>query len=185
MPEIFEKPIKIKHLMTTSVSKAKALEDPIRAMILNLLTKESKSIIEIVEELKKKGINKAPTTVRHHVDILKKAGLIELVKLRDVRGGVLKYYASNVRVLGHDLPKDFDEKLTAPIEETSQSIAKIVENVVKKYKDEIKEVASALRPCPYCSPQHFIEYTIVEILHRSIAEAIQKKELLNSFKKIK
>ncbi|MFQ6052238.1 MAG: ArsR/SmtB family transcription factor [Candidatus Hydrothermarchaeota archaeon] len=184
MSEIFERPIKIKQIILTSLDKTRALEDPLRVMILDILSEEAKSIVEIKEELKKRGINKAPTTIRHHVDILKKAGLIELVKLEDVRGGVLKYYASNTRFIGHEPTRDFYEKLEEPIQKTSDKILGIVREIIENYGGEIREVIKDLKPCPYCSPKHFVEYAILEILQRSIVEATQNKEFENLTEKL-
>ncbi|MFQ6072938.1 MAG: winged helix-turn-helix domain-containing protein [Methanosarcinales archaeon] len=178
MTEIFEKPVPIKNIMVASTDKAKAVEDTIRAMILDILSEKSRSIIEIVEELKKRGIDKAPTTIRHHVDILKKAGLVELSKIEEVRGGVLKYYASNTRMLGYEEPKDFEEMFEKTILENSEKILKIIKEIMVENGNKIKEVAESLKDCPYCSTPHFMEYVIVKILHRSIVEALQKKEFM-------
>ncbi len=182
MSEIFEKPVKIKQILTASPEKARAVEDPIRAMILDILSQGSGSIIEIADELKERGVDKALTTIRHHVDVLKKAELVELAKLEDAGGGVLKYYASNTRVLGYETPRDFDAKLETAISETSGKITRIIEELMKKHRNEVKEVAESLKACPYCSTQHFVEYTILQILQRSIADAAQKREFIELLK---
>ena len=57
---------------------ARAIEDQARAKILKILYHKQLSAEQIHEELKKTGYNKALTTIRHHLDILKISGLIEI-----------------------------------------------------------------------------------------------------------
>ncbi len=179
MSEIFEKPVKMRQILITDANRAKAIGEPIRATIIQILSKKERSIAEINEELKECGITIAPTTVRHHVDILKNAGLVELTKLKDTRGGVLKYYASNTRIIDHKPPENLEKRLEGAITETSERIIEILKDMLKTYGKEIKEVASNLKPCPYCLPEHFLEYTIIEVLNRSIAEATQSEDFKN------
>jgi|Deesub1362A_J573_1020465.scaffolds.fasta_scaffold00040_174 DNA-binding transcriptional ArsR family regulator len=177
MGEIYQKPVRVKSVLTIDSETARALEDPIRVAILEILSKKSCSIVEIAEELKKIGIRKALTTIRHHVDILKKAGLIELTKLEDVKGGVLKYYASNTRVLHQNLPEGFEERMKEAIKDAKVGIEKIVDGLGEKYRKEILEVANSLKHCPYCSDEHFVEYVVVQILNRAIAELVEEEKM--------
>ncbi len=170
MGEIYRKPVRVRSVFTIDSETAKALEDPIRVAILEILSKKSCSIVEIAEELEKIGIKKAPTTIRHHVDILKKAGLIELTRLEDVRGGVLKYYASNTRIFHQSLPEGFEESMREAIDDAKTGIGKIAQRIGEKYRNEILEVANRLKHCPYCSDEHFVEYVVVQVLNRAIAE---------------
>ena len=170
MGEIFRRHVSVKNLITINSEVARALEDPIRIAILEILSKKSCSIVEIVRELEKIGIKKSPNAIRHHVDILKKAGLIELTGLEDVRGGVLKYYASNTRILHQTLPEDFEEQLGEAVDEVKAEIERAVVKLREKYRNEILETARSLKHCPYCSDEHFVEYVVVQILNRAIAE---------------
>src|SRR4051794_6564930 len=117
MSILFEKLPTIKEVLITNTEKAKALEDPIRVAIIEMLSHNPMSVQEIVDELKKKKINKATTSIRHHIDILKDSRLIELVKMEEAKGGgMLKYYASNAKLLNFDTPKDFETKFRPAIE---------------------------------------------------------------------
>ena len=58
----------------------KALDDPIRGKIVQLLHKKQLNVEQITRRLKKFGYKKAVTTIRHHVEILKDSGLIEIVQ---------------------------------------------------------------------------------------------------------
>ncbi len=162
--------------MLASVEKARALADPVRTAILTILATREGSIVEIKSELEKQGMKIAPTTVRHHVDMLKKAGLVELVRLEEVRGGMLKYYASKVRLIEHSAPEEFEEKLGGAVGEAAAKLLKLLKRLSKKHAREIKSVAKSLKPCPHCSEKHFIEYVLAETINRAMAQAVRKKE---------
>src|SRR2546427_57002 len=128
MSIVFEKSPTITELLITNTEKAKALEDPLRVAIIDMLSHNAMSIEEITNELKKtKKFNKAPTSIRHHVEILKGTGLIGLVKLKEAKGGgMLKYYASNTKLLSFDAPKDFEIKFKPAIDEVSKEVIKLI-----------------------------------------------------------
>jgi len=80
-----EKPIRVNRIVTTSGIQARAIEEPTRTKILKILYKKQLTADQILGELKKTGYNKALTTIRHHLDILKISGLIEVVKIQECR----------------------------------------------------------------------------------------------------
>ncbi len=88
MSTLLEKQIKVNRIVTLSTEHARAIEDPARAKIMEILYRKSLSAEQIATELKKKGYKKALTTVRHHLEILKNSGLIELVKIEEARGAI-------------------------------------------------------------------------------------------------
>jgi len=157
------------------------LEDEARAVMLNILSHKPMSAEDLAKELKKAGFEKATTTVRHHLDILKDCGLIEIVKIQEVRGAVLKYYASTVRFLGFENSFDSD-KYTKAINDTSAKLLKIAGSIVDKYGASIRNTDGL--PCPYCNIKHGKEYVIIEILNRAVAEIVQKKEFVELMKEL-
>jgi DNA-binding transcriptional ArsR family regulator len=174
MSNQFKREVEIRNIVSIDSEKAKALEDPIRVAILDILSRQSCSIMEIVEKLKEHGIVKAPTTIRHHVDILKKAGLIELTELRETKGGILKYYASNTLFIHQTMPDNFDEALSPAIEFTKKSLERVIQEVKDRYWDQIVETAENLKACPYCSTEHFIDHITVNILNRALVDILRK-----------
>lgn len=62
------------------------------------------TIEEIHEELERRGEEKAETTVYHHVNVLKDAGMVEISRLEEADGGTRKYYRSNTQVFSYTLP---------------------------------------------------------------------------------
>lgn len=183
---MFEKPAVIRELLLTNVEKARALEDPLRVAVVDLLSHKAMSVEEITKALKKKGFNKAPTSIRHHIDILKDAGLIELVKMKEVKGGgVLKYYASSTKLLSYNAPKDFELKFQPAIAETSNEIMRLIAKLTKEHSKELKEMAESLKACPYCNTQHFVEFLLLEILRSATVEAVKKNDFAELVKSVK
>jgi len=146
MSIVFEKPATIKELLITTIGKAKALEDPISIAIIDMLSHYAMSIEQITNGLKKtnKKFDKAPTSKRYHVEMLKNAGLIELVKMKEVKGGggVLKYYASSIKLLSFETPKDFEITFKPAVEEISNEVIKLIAGLAKKYSKELKHCRS-------------------------------------------
>ena len=185
MSVLFEKLPTIKELLITNTEKAKALEDPIRVAIIDMLSHSPMSVQEIANELKKKKINKAITSIRHHIDILNDSGLIELVKMEEAKGGgTLKYYASNAKLLNFNTPKDFEAKFKSVIEDTSNGLMKMMAQLARTYNKELSEMAEELKPCPYCNTQHFVEFLLLNILRRATVESIKRKEFSDIIKEI-
>ncbi len=71
----------------TNLDQVKALADPLRLRILELMTAEPLTTKQAAMRLGEK-----PTRLYHHVDLLAQAGLIQLVETRRNRGTVEKYY---------------------------------------------------------------------------------------------
>jgi len=82
-------------MVTTSIELARAIEAPSRAKMLKILYHQQLSAEQILDELKNMGYTKALTTVRHHLDILKESGLIEIVKIQETRGAITKFYGTS------------------------------------------------------------------------------------------
>ena len=80
MSTLMEKPIRVNRIVTTTGQEARAIEEPTRTKILKILYKNQLTADQILGEMKKTGYYKALTKIRHHLDILKISGLIEVVK---------------------------------------------------------------------------------------------------------
>ncbi len=181
MSVLFNKDAKITHVITTSVDKSRGLGDEGRAAILAILSHKVLSAENIVKELKKAGFEKATTTVRHHLDVLKDSGLIEIVRIQEVRGAVLKYYAATTKFLGFENSFDPDQYNKA-INQTATKLLKIAGFIVNRYGTIIENAGSST--CPYCSMQHSKEYTVIEIMNRGLAEMNQKNEFVDLMTKL-
>jgi len=98
MSTLLEKQISVNRIVTTSIEHARAIEDPARSKIVEILYRQALSADQITSGLKKAGYKKALTTVRHHLEILKNSGLIEIVRIEEARGAIKKYYGTSTKL---------------------------------------------------------------------------------------
>ncbi|CDI05550.1 ArsR/SmtB family transcription factor [Candidatus Nitrosotenuis uzonensis] len=172
MSTILEKSIKINRVMTISLSQAKALEDPARAKIVEALYHKQLTTEQIAKELQKSGYNKALTTIRHHLEILKDAGLIEIVRIEEIRGAIAKYYGTSTKLISSESAKDIDSKYSALIKTTSVKIEKILDGIAKKPALQKKSEGTQN------------EHLMMEIVNRAIAQVLESKSFTGN-KKLK
>ncbi|RDI69582.1 ArsR/SmtB family transcription factor [Halopelagius longus] len=165
---LLESDVPIREVVTTNPEKAKALENDVRAKILDMLADEEMTIEGIHEELQRRGEEKAETTVRHHVNVLKDAEMVEIARLEEAGGGTRKYYKSNTRVFSYDLPEGADETLAGTQATATEGLESLVETLYEDHGDEIEAVAHELKPCEYCETQHYEEFVLRELLNRAL-----------------
>ena len=159
-----EKEITIDRIILTNYEVFKALDGPIRGKIVQLLHKKQLNVEQICRRLKKFGYKKAVTTIRHHVEILKYSGLIEIVKIEESRGAVTKYYGSSTKLLDFTLPLDFDKNYSKIMTKTLPKLRKLVNSISKIF--------------PKTRKVHQISYNnyiIMEIINRTMTNLLEKK----------
>jgi DNA-binding transcriptional ArsR family regulator len=127
---------------------------------------------EIAKVLGRSGFKKATTTIRHHLDTLKSAGLIEVTKMVEVRGAVMKYYMSTVRAFSYDVP-DIEE-LPKLINDTSSKLLRVLKSVLEDKK--FVTTFGGKDVCRLCECDHYKEYVALEILNAALARTLEKKE---------
>ncbi len=127
MNMLLDRSAKVTRIVTINSEQARAIGDPARAEIVSMLYHKPLSPKQIADELAKSGYEKAISTTRHHINILIESGLIELVRLDDSSGAVTKYYGTSIKLLGFEVPGDFDSKHSKIIDKTSAKITKIVD----------------------------------------------------------
>ena len=167
MSTLLEKPIKINRIVTSNSQQAKAIEDLTRSKILKILYKKQFTADQILEELKKTGYNKALTTIRHHIDILKISGLIELVKIQESRGAITKFYGTSTKLLEYDTPEDFESKYATLIKTTSGKIENLVKNISQKTGSKTKNHKVE-------ENENYNQYLLMEIVNRALTNVLEK-----------
>ena len=120
---------------------------------------------QITLQLKKEGYKKALTTTRHHLDILKESGLIEIVKIEERRGAITKFYGTSTKLLDYETPKDFDQKYSSLIKSTSSKLQKIVNTMSKKTGKTTKSNTK----------REFNQYLMMEIVNRAMTNVLEGK----------
>ena len=163
MSTLLEKQIKVNRTVTTSIGHARAIEDPARAKIVEILYHQVLSADQICKSLKKIGYKKALTTVRHHLEILKTSGLIEIVKIEESRGAITKFYSTSTKLLDFQTPEDFDLTYSKIITNTSTKIEKILKGLrPKTTKSKSKK------------SEEYSQYLVMEIMNRAMTNILEK-----------
>ena len=164
MAILMEKEIDTDMIITANYEMFRALDDPIRGKIVELLNKKQLNVEQITRRLKKFGYKKAVTTIRHHIEILKDSGLIEIIKIEESRGAITKYYGSSTKLLDFSLPPDFDENYSKIILKTSLKLEKIIGPILKNFSKtrKIQQI-------------NYNKYIVMEIMNRSITNLLEKK----------
>lgn len=169
MSTLLQKEIRINKILTTNAEQTKALDDPARIKILQILYHKQLATEKIVEEMHKAGYKKATTTIRHHLDVLKESGLIEIVKMKEIRGAVMKYYGTSVRIFGHKLPPNFETEYSKTIADTSIKMEKIIKNISQN-------TASKMRKKSYkvdTQDPNYDEHVLIEIVNRAMTKVFE------------
>ena len=159
-----EKEVTIDRIIAANYDVFKALDDPIRGKIVQLLNKKQLNVVQITRRLKKFGYKKAVTTIRHHIEILKDSGLIEIVRIEESRGAITKYYGSSTKLLDFTLPLDFDENYSKLISKTSLKLGKVIGPILKNFSKtrKIQQI-------------NYNNYIIMEIINRAVTNLLEKK----------
>ena len=164
MSILMEKEVTIDRIIAANYDVFKALDDPIRGKIVQLLNKKQLNVEQITRRLKKFGYKKAVTTIRHHIEILKDSDLIEIVRIEESRGAITKYYSSSTKLLDFSLPLDFDENYSKIISKTSLKLGKVISPILKNF--------SKTRKIQQINYNNFI---IMEIINRAMTNLLEKK----------
>ncbi|PJB97545.1 MAG: transcriptional regulator [Nitrosopumilales archaeon CG_4_9_14_0_8_um_filter_34_10] len=163
MSTLLEKQIKVNRTVTTSVGQARAIDDPARAKIVEILYHQALSADQISNALKKTGYKKALTTVRHHLEILKESGLIEIARIEESRGAITKFYSTSTKLLDFQTPDDFDSTYSKVITNTSTKIEKILKGLSPKTgKSKGKK------------SEDYSQYLVMEIMNRAMTNVLEK-----------
>ena len=172
---IMQRDVRARRLVALDQKSAHALGDIVRMRILEVLAHRPMSAEELTKALGNAGQKKAITTVRHHLDALKTAGLIEATKMVEVRGAVMKYYAPTVRAFSFEVPSKFEDTHARLILDTSTRIQKILKGILENKKFLAESEQSSMM-CSICKGNHFREYAVAEIVNHALVRAMDGNE---------
>ena len=171
---LLQKDVNVRRVSTIGCRAAQALNDPIRIRILEILSHKQMSAEEIVKCLDNSGFNRATTTIRHHLEALKSAGLIQASKMVEVRGAVMKYYSPTLQAFSYEAPLDLETKYVKLIEETSSRMLKVLKSVFDDKK--FASVSDSKSRCNLCKHDHYKEFLALEIVNAATAKAMRRNE---------
>ena len=164
MAILMEKEISIDRTIAANNDVSRALARSTRGKIVELLNKKQLNVEQIRSRLKKHGYKKSVTTIRHHIEILKDSGLIEITKIEESQGAITKYYGSSTKLLDFTLPSDFDENYSKIISKTTLKLDKVIGPILKNFSKtrKIQQI-------------NYNKYIVIEIMNRSITNLLEKK----------
>lgn len=167
----------IKKLLVTiplSLTITKGLSDPNRIKILDLLYHDELSTSELLVKLKKSNYKIAETTLRHHISVLKKSGLIKISRTSEVNGIIVKYYKATIKTLfANDIPfETIISENNAIIQLIYPKFYKIINELLNNKKDLILKTAKSKTVCKICKINHHDEFLLLLIFSAVIAKVI-------------
>src|SRR6266536_6294167 len=80
-------------LVITAPAQLRAIADPLRGTILDLLLERAATVAELAA-----AVHRTKSTVAHHVNVLVEAGMLRVVRTRRVRAIDERYYGRMARV---------------------------------------------------------------------------------------
>jgi DNA-binding transcriptional ArsR family regulator len=150
-----------------------AIDEPMRAMILDILADEPLTASDVHERLADRGIERTENTVRHHINELRDAGLVDVVRFEEGRGGTTKYYGANTTVLSYSLPESADADVEEMIDAIRPQIEEALDTLTEEYDDVIDEITAEMQPCEHCRTQKYETYVLLTVLRRAFVRAHQ------------
>jgi DNA-binding transcriptional ArsR family regulator len=92
-------------IVVTSAAELRAMADPLRSTILDLLLERAATVTELADAL-----GRPKSTVAHHVRVLLDVGMLQVVRTRRVRAIEERFYGRTARVffIGRVAPEDID-----------------------------------------------------------------------------
>jgi len=94
-------------------AQVRAIGHPLRTAILQLLHERAATVTELAE-----AVERPKSTVAHHVDVLTRNGLLQVVRTRRVRAIEERFYGRTARMFhiaaepsapGEEMPRDFND----------------------------------------------------------------------------
>jgi len=148
-----------------------AVDEPMRAMILDVLADEELRASEVHQRLAERGIDRTENTVRHHINELRDAGLVDVVRFEEGRGGTRKYYAANTIVLSYSLPADAGPALEEMTDAVQPQIAAALDTLRADFGDALADIVADMSPCEHCETQKYETYVLLTVLRRAFVRA--------------
>jgi DNA-binding transcriptional ArsR family regulator len=153
-----------------------AIDEPMRAMILDILAEETLTASDVHERLGDRGIDRTENTVRHHINELRDAGLVDVVRFEEGRGGTTKYYGANTVVLSYSLPDDAAENVDEMVDAVQPQILDALETLSEDYADDIDDIVAEMHPCEHCRTQKYETYVLLTVLRKAFVRAHQDEQ---------
>ncbi|WP_135662255.1 ArsR/SmtB family transcription factor [Halorhabdus rudnickae] len=149
-----------------------AIDEPMRAMILDILADETLTAGDVHKRLSHRGIDRTENTVRHHINELRDAGLVDVVRFEEGRGGTTKYYGANTIVLSYSLPASATPAIEEMVNAVQPEVEAILATLTDEYDDALNEITTDMQPCEHCRTQKYETYVLLTVLRQAFVQSI-------------
>ncbi|SER40652.1 winged helix-turn-helix domain-containing protein [Natrinema salaciae] len=164
--------VQLRDIAVRDTDVSDAVDEPVRATILDMLTDDALTVTTIHDRLAARGYERTENTVRHHVNELRDAGLVEVARLEERRGGTAKFYRANTIVLSYSVPESAENRLDEMAASIAPGVGELVEDVREEYDDELAEIVDEMAPCTHCRTQKYETYLLLTVLRRAFVDTL-------------
>jgi DNA-binding transcriptional ArsR family regulator len=159
-------------LVITTPAQLRAIADPLRVTILDLLLERAATVAELAA-----AVERPKSTVAHHVNVLFDAGLLRVVRTRRVRAIDERYYGRTARVFFVGVVNRPGEDPTT-VHANALSVA-AAESASAHEADELRTILRHARIPPERAAE--LWGRLVEALNRELAELPRSGETVYGF----
>lgn len=167
----FKSDVELTDIVVRDTDVSNAVDEPVRAMILDMLAEQTMTVDEVHEDLGSRGFERTVNTIRHHINELRDAGLIEVARMEERRGGTLKFYRANTIVLSYSIPEESREEIAEMASWMGSKLEPLVEELSEKYGADMERIADQMAPCEHCRNQKYKTYLLLTVLRRGFVKA--------------
>ncbi len=167
----FETDIALEDIAVRDTRVSTAVDEPIRAMILDMLSEDELSVSEVHDTLRNRGIDRTENTIRHHINELRDAGLVGVARLEERRGGTTKFYRANTIVLSYSIPESAESTLTEMAERIEPAVREVLTTLHEEFDPDLNQIAAEMAPCEHCRTQKYETYLLLTALRRAFVRA--------------
>ena len=159
-------------LVVTTPPQLRAIADPLRATILDLLLERSATVAELAS-----AVQRPKSTVAHHVNVLVETGMLRVVRTRRVRAIDERYYGRTARVFYVGVVNRPGEDPTT-VHANALSVA-AAESVPAHEADDLRTIMRHVR----IPPERAAEFweRVVDALNRELAQLPRSGDTVYGF----
>ncbi|MFB6141313.1 MAG: ArsR/SmtB family transcription factor [Halosimplex sp.] len=161
--------VSLRDVVVQDPAVSAAVDEPVRATILDMLADEPMTAGQVDAALTEQGFDRTENTIRHHINTLRDAGLVEVVRYEEGRGGTTKYYGATTLVLSYALPEGSDAAVEELVEALRPGVAALLDDLEAEHGETIDGIAAAMEPCDHCRTQKYETYVLLTVLRRAFA----------------
>jgi len=152
-------------IIAVNQAQANAIKDPIRCTIIKMLFCKELTTEQIFKQLNSSGFKKSISNTRHHLNILKNSHLVDITKIKQIRGTVIKFYTSRALLFDFNIPNNFDS-----------NYEKIINRISVKLEKILNELMTQKSYCNFKTKnEDYNKFIIVEIINSALLNILYKK----------